>query len=255
MSKIKINLDRPGISSEEISKRMNFEDILVHQRIMAKPFYKTAWFYGVSGLATVSLIAGSMYSLKQEGDKLTANNLTTESVPILDHEEIQIETQEEPIETNHAESTIKNKLPIAETTTLIETTNQEPIQFEEEPIVNEIEEEVQEEQTAESKTFSFIDLYPRISGHLNGGITKEELLSDEGLVTNSDVKIVSFQLHLVDGTGGKVYESKGNVLNSEMKTAISQINVGEEIYFEKIDGQGVGGEIVRLSPLRYVLLN
>ena len=32
MSKIKINLDRPGISSEEIASRMNFEEILVHQK-------------------------------------------------------------------------------------------------------------------------------------------------------------------------------------------------------------------------------
>lgn len=100
-----------------------------------------------------------------------------------------------------------------------------------------------------------MDLYPRISGRINGGITKEELLNEDGLVTNSDIKIISFQLHLIDGTGGKVFESRGNVLNTEMKIAINHINVGEEIYFEKIDGKSISGEVVRLSPLRYVLLN
>ena len=254
MSKIKINLDRLGISSGEISKRMNFEDILTHHQVMAKPFYKSAWFYGVSGLATVSLIAGSIYSMEPEGDKLSQNNLVMESLPNVEQEKIQIENELISEESEVLEIIKETKKPIEETNTLITaTTNQESVQND---VITELEDDDLEIETlVENKTFSFMDLYPRISGHINGGITKEELLNDEGLVTKSDVKIISFQLHLIDGTGGRVFESSGNVLNSEMKTAINTINVGEEIYFEQIDGQAVSGEIVRLSPLKYVLLN
>ena len=255
MSKIKINLDRVGMSSEEISKRMNFEDILVHQKIMAKPFYKTAWFYGVSGLATVSLVAGSIYSMEPEGDKMLYSNVVTESTPNVTQMAIQEIAEPSDVEGINQEVIKKETLPIEETNTLIETTNQKPIELENVIIPVVSHEIVQVESDSENKTFSYMDLYPRISGRINGGITKEELLNDEGLVTNCDIKIISFQLHLIDGTGGKVFESSGNVLNREMKTALTHINVGEEIYFEQIEGQGGSGEIIRLSPLRYVLLN
>ena len=255
MSKIKINLDRVGISSDEILKKMSFEDILVHHQIMAKPFYKTAWFYGVSGLATVSLIAGSIYPVKSEGDELVHTSLVVESAPDIEQEESQL-INDLIVDKEETQKIInKEKLPIEKINTLLETTNQEPIQLEK-AIISDIEKDIAEvELTSENKTFSFMDLYPRISGRINGGITKEELLNDEGLVTNSNIKIISFQLHLVDASGGKVFESGGNVLNTEMKTAINTVNVGEEIYFEKIDGESISGEVVRLSPLRYVLLN
>jgi len=258
MRKVKINLDRVGISSEDITKRMNFEDILVHQKIMAKPFYKSTWFFGVTGLATVSLIAGSMYAVKPEGDNLIKENVLTDNlllkkdaVPII--EVVKSESKKEELDKN--KPTKKEIEPIEKTSTLSTITNQKPyteIEVSESIIDDKVTEVVAVEKP---KTFSYIDLYPRISGKLNGNITKEQLLNDEGLVTNSDVKIVSFQLHLVDGTGGKVYEGNGNTLNSEMKSAIGEINVGEEIYFEKIDGKATTGEIVRLLPLRYVLLN
>jgi hypothetical protein len=40
-----------------------------------------------------------------------------------------------------------------------------------------------------------------------------------------------------------------------MKLAIEKINVGEEVYFEKIQGKATTGETFRLSPIKYVLLN
>ena len=68
MSKLKINLDRPNMSSSDIAKRMNFDQLKINHAIMSKPFYKTPWFYGISSLASVTLIAGSIYALKPEGD-------------------------------------------------------------------------------------------------------------------------------------------------------------------------------------------
>jgi hypothetical protein len=258
MSKIKINLDRPGISSKEIANKMNFEEILLHQKIMTKPFYKSAWFYGVSGIASVSLIASTLYSMNMEGDKIVSLNTITERSNTL---KLKIpDSKGVPFEKEITENKINKKTPIEEKPTLKTVKNQNTTIIEDDNILNNTSVEVNSISNIKveaelPEVFSFMDLYPRISGRLNGSITKEELLNDKGLVTNSTVKIVSFQLHLVDATGGKVFESKGNILNSEMKMAIGSINVGEEIYFEKIDGQASTGEIVRLSPLRYVLLN
>ena len=62
-------------------------------------------------------------------------------------------------------------------------------------------------------------------------------------------------MHLIDGFKSRVFDSEGNKLNSEMKLAIENVNVGEEVYFEKIKGKATTGEIFCLSPIRYVLLN
>ena len=225
---------------------------------MTKPFYKSAWFYGVSGVASVTLIASSIYSLNMEGDKILQTEIITENGYGLN-----LKIPEPQVISNEIiENKVLNKIsPIEEKSTLnTSTTNQKtPLVKEDEiqdvELVESVPVENIETEEVSQEVFSFMDLYPRISGRLNGSITKKELLNDEGLVTNSNVKIISFQLHLVDASGGKVFESNGNKLNSEMKTAINSISVGEEIYFEKIDGQATTGEIVRLSPLRYVLLN
>ncbi|MFP5470464.1 MAG: hypothetical protein ACLGGV_02625 [Bacteroidia bacterium] len=44
MENRKININRPNISSEEILKRRNFQEVLTNYQLITKPFYKTPWF-------------------------------------------------------------------------------------------------------------------------------------------------------------------------------------------------------------------
>jgi len=265
MNKLKINVDRPKMSSKDISNGMNFEGVLSSHKIMAKPFYKSTWFFGVTGLATISLIAGSMYTLNQEGDELYRNLEVADITPLIKEEVNLIENK--IIELNLDEE-INTKEPIEEKLTLKKESHKtgknnrdhSSSKHSSEVVIEDIKPEpiskVEDESlNAIPKTFSFIDLHPRISGKFDGKITKGELMNDEGIITNSDVKIISFQLHLVDGMTSKVFDSNGNKLNAEMKLAIEKVNVGEEIYFEKIKGKATTGEVFRLSPIRYVLLN
>lgn len=263
MNKFKINVDRPKMSSKDISSKMNFEDILSNHKVMTKPFYKSTWFFGVTGLATVSLIAGSMYTLNQEGDELYQSpQIVSNSIPLMEKEvdfemkkivKLEPVLTEKPIEnkptlkieeTKHKKKSKVKITPITETEIEIKKEKPEPVS------------KVADKSLAEiPKTFSFLDLHPRISGKMDGKITKKELFSEDGITTNSDVEIISFQLHVVNGVSSKVFDSADNKLNSEMKLAIEKINVGEEVYFEKIQGKATTGEIFRLSPIRYVLLN
>jgi len=258
MNKLKINVDRPIMSSKDISNQMNFEDILTNHKIMAKPFYKSTWFFGVTGLATISLIAGSVYSLNKEGDELYHQAQFTESVPF------EVEKVNPKIIALYTDSDKEIQKPIDKKSTLI---TKKKTKLENEPEIitpNSVNDDLIEEEVSKvkneslneiPKTFSFIDLHPRISGKLDGKITKEELIDEKGLVTASDVEIISFQLHVVNGMGSNVFDSNDNMLSSEMKSALKNVNVGEEIYFEKIQGKATTGEILHLLPIRYVLLN
>ena len=266
MNKLKINVDRPKMSSKEISKQMNFEGILSSHKVMAKPFYKSTWFFGVTGLATISLIAASVYTLNQEGDELYRNMQVVDNVSITANTEADL-IDNTIIELNLNEP-IKIEKPI-DTKPTLKIVNTESNKNRSENSTLEPQEKIEEEKIESKpiskvanesineipKTFSFMDLHPRISGKIDGKITKDELMDDEGLTTNSDVEIISFQLHVVEGMSSKVFDSKGNKLNSEMRLAIENINVREEVYFEKIKGKSTTGEVFRLSPIRYVMLN
>ena len=262
MKNLKINIDRPKISSEEIRNKMNFEQVLASHQLMVKPFYKSPWFFGTTGLATVTLLATAVYGLSDAppNQQKVITEVMTSSMPIRS-----VEQNEKPKEINQIK-----ELPIENKSTLKNTkaTNQKPSlkkelisvdNTEKEVINSSVEDDLSElpEESNEdnNKTFSFFDFHPRISGKVNGSITKQELFDDKGLVTNTDVEIIHFELHLVDGVGGKVFIEDGNQLSAEMKKAIKNIEAGNEIYFEDINGLSTSGQQVNLSPLRYTLLN
>jgi hypothetical protein len=53
MNSRKINLDRPHISSEEINANQNFQEVLKNFKMSKPPIWKTPWFWGSIGLASV----------------------------------------------------------------------------------------------------------------------------------------------------------------------------------------------------------
>lgn len=164
-----------------------------------------------------------------------------------------------------------NITPIEETSTLIEEETQSIAQ-EETEIVSEpeviAEEEVVERRPVQRRTpiveentesnrtaGGFAGLAPKISDKMGGSITRNELLDNKGITTEGDISIIHFELHLIDGLGGKVFTEESNQLNQEMKDALENVGQGETIYFENIRGKVKNGVEVRLNPLRYVLMN
>lgn len=80
MCEIKINLDRPKISSKQIDERRNFEKILLGSQSYQQQ-WKNPWFWGATGMATLSLplllnISNFDSSKNSKNDK-TATFLTT----------------------------------------------------------------------------------------------------------------------------------------------------------------------------------
>jgi hypothetical protein len=72
MENRKININRPNISSEEILKRKNFNEVLSNYQVMTKPFYKTSWFgASVTSLVMVALV--TVLVLTNEPEKTSTN--------------------------------------------------------------------------------------------------------------------------------------------------------------------------------------
>lgn len=258
MKNRKINLDRPQIDSKEIQAGMNFGLVMTGYQAMSKPFYKTNWFFGTTGLASIGLIVGGTFAFQSpdETDKFPNEQLLSDAPPEVTTPEnklLAINTTNEPIELdNETVLTIPNQFKHDKIVTPIDQKNNEVINVEKISDVNEEQPQVDFSQT---KNLSSMDLSPRINGKLHGDITREDLFDNKGITTGSDVSIIHFELHLIDGLGGKVFEEASNQLNQEMRTALTNLTKGETIYFENIKGKTSDGKVVRLNPLRYVLLN
>lgn len=61
--KKKVNINRPDISSEEISKRKNFDSVLKQHTVITKPFYKNPWFLSGGGMALVAAVIAIVLQL------------------------------------------------------------------------------------------------------------------------------------------------------------------------------------------------
>lgn len=274
MKNVKINLDRPPVDSKEIQANKNFESLMKNHQMMSKPFYKSPWFIGTTGLASISIIVGGVISFNSSSEdqisqEVIPDNQAPPEMTTPDNNLIALNSDITP--KSATDNLVKDTFKYSEyienqlddnNNTLEESNPNEEISIQEETeTANENVESVSHQDKHEQvkddvdKNEGFSSLMPRIGGKINGNISRDELFDNKGITTQSDVSIIHFELHLIDGLGGKVFEEESNQLNDEMKAALKMINQGETIYFENIKAKTEDGVVVRLNPLRYVLMN
>jgi hypothetical protein len=268
----KINVDRPQLDANEIMAGKNFEAIMRSHQMMSKPFYKQTWFYGTTGLASLGLIIGGTLAFQNAPDsrqELKVEQLATTEVSKLEiptsnlfvadgnPKGIYVEKVKNTVNTNPQNQKLFDKNttqsdPKNTKKNLVNSTEQtQVVTVDPKPLINAVD----NPETVIKNEPIAMELYPRISGKMGGSISRSELLNNKGITTEADVNIIHFELHLIDGLGGKVFVEDGNQLNYEMKNALKNAAPGETIYFENIRGKIKNGTEVRLEPLRYVLMN
>lgn len=264
MKNVKINLDRPAVDSKSIQGHKDFGGLMKNHVMMAKPFYKSPWFIGTTGLASISLVAGIVAYNTDDPvpQEVVLDSQAPPELTVPDNRIIAFNADVNPKEVtdNLVKDTFRYSVDLQKSiddnnNTLEESSSDQSDQSNQniEPIVDvKIHEDMHDEVQEDA---SYTSLLPRIGGKVNGSISKEQLFDNKGITTESDVSVIHFELHLIDGLGGKVFEEESNQLNAEMKAALKKITSGETIYFENIKGQTDKGDVVRLNPLRYVLMN
>lgn len=260
MKRMKFNLDRPQLDSKSIQARKDFDTLMKNHAIMSKPIYKSPWFFGTVGLATVGLAVTTsvmMYDSQDDVSQLEVINQTDDSPPMVESTVEGLVSLSGGV-SKHFDELAKRTLSYSESLKTEDEVSH-PITQEKADVVKEAIELVDDENVLKEDVITphpnedFLNA--KISGKFNGAISREELFDNKGITVGSDVSVVHFELHLIDGLGGKVFQEEGNQLNGEMKDALNQIDQGETIYFENIKGKTKKGDVVRLNPLRYVLMN
>jgi hypothetical protein len=267
MKNRKINLDRPQLDASEISANKSFDQVLSNYQIMVKPFYKQNWFIGTAGLASLSLIIGGSLALQgsDNAESLSRLSISTEAPPNnsrIIHLTNEFDKKQESYPIKEIPETkevlIQKETAIEEKITPDNTIKTKEVTTVETPIPTTPKKEVETEKNKlkeEKPTVrsGWLSISPKISNKMGGAISKAELFDENGITTDGNVAIVHFELHVIDGAGGKVIEEDGNMLNQEMVNAINNLSEGETIYFENIKGQSEAGTPLRLNPLKYTL--
>ncbi|WP_027419260.1 GldM family protein [Crocinitomix catalasitica] len=267
MKNRKINIDRPHLDSSEIMARRNFSEVLGNHAVLTKPFYKQYWFMGTSGIATVSLIIGGVVSFNASDEQIrlpetAAINIQTDAPPLL-AQLVNVEPEETVSylsianeEVTEISNETENKSYDKKTTLSKKEVSNAKSKVKKEEVIQETSPKFAVETSlTESYDANEMELAPRIHNKLGGKITRSELLDNKGITTVADISIIHFEMHLIDGLGGEVFEAENNQLNDEMKKAIAKVEEGETIYFQNIKARIKDGLEIRLNPLRYVLAN
>jgi len=76
MKRLKINVDRPKIKTEDIVSKQDFGKVLNGYNKMKTPIFKNPWFYGVIGVATVAVLLTVNSKTTEENDtKITSTEI------------------------------------------------------------------------------------------------------------------------------------------------------------------------------------
>lgn len=262
MDNYNIRQDRPRLSSEEIAQRKDFDSLLNDYHIIKKPFYKNPWFFGVTGMATVGLLIGTTYSFTDSPPQSRSESATVTNIPPKKEKKtIYLASLETPMELKETEapkekkeiklkkkeihdnnSTLKN-------TPIIETETVKPVVPEKKTPVKRRLNSVNEERSSNTA----LQNHPRINGKIGGELSLTETRSGTSIVTDSNIPIVGFEMHLATEFGFKVYRSNSNTLTTEMVKAIKTVGENNEVYFEQIKGQISADKTIGLQPLKYML--
>ncbi|MFK8045439.1 MAG: hypothetical protein AB8B72_08085 [Crocinitomicaceae bacterium] len=262
-----VRRDRPRLSSNEIAQHKDFDSVLNDYQIMKKPFYKNPWFFGVTGVASVSLLIGANYSFTDspaESYPLAAK--TTESAPPKDESKtIYLASLESAEVQDGPENPVKTKLiPLKKKEIHDNTSTLKNKSFNQSEIVNT---ETSIEISADSKTKkhkpviaedhsqanSALQNHPKINGKIGGMLKTGSVNTSTVILTDSKIPISGFEMHIATEFGFKVFRSKSNRLSSEMVAAIQSAQSNTEVYFEGISGDIGASRPLRLSPLKFTL--
>lgn len=262
MEKINSILDREPISSEQIRSKQDFNQIMKEVKLTKQPFYKTGWFYGTTGLASIAAIVG-VSSLMLSDNVEAQEKSALKAIEKFQDENIVAGNQVLIAQADPIEQETDEVIQIDEVVRpAFDKSSQKPVRVnsEKEVTTNEIEPVVEtiiekEPEKAitrlDATSYGYAMRFPRIGNVEKGRINVENLCSNNKIESDG-VVITSFSIMFYDGHETIEKEIEGNVIPSDVCAAIEKYNLKRYIYFTNIRGVSERGEIVVIQNMNLV---
>lgn len=240
MDKIKTILDREPLSSDYIRSRQDFDQVVNAAKVAQKPIWKSAWFYGVTGLSAIAIVIAISVSGGKEQQK--------EPVVIgqtVDPSEVQ--TTKPRVKSSDSGSIslaignpVKSRTVVEEHASVVNDREERSVQT---PIVNETvvttEEEIPIVKTVEKreekpKTTSSKNYMPNFGGVYEGNVPVDLLCGGNGIQSNGTLAVTSFTISYFDGKKNVTARVSGNKIPYDVCEDLGIYNVGTEIFITNI---------------------
>ncbi len=253
MENRKTTLDREQLSSEVIRGEQNFNQVLKGHQAMKPPLWKTAWFYGPIGLASLALVVAvsNMKPNSTEEDQIL-NSLNTQE------EEVREAKNQFFSETNSVVVSKKETVLIASANpelpkalesvvVLIENIEKVPLEMGEEKI---IEESIMETPVIEIQEVKRFKTMPNIAGVFTGKLQIDNLCSAGGVSCNNGFTVYSFDIQYHNGSGDVIERIKGDRFPPFLCNKLRAYNLNQEVMITNILAKNEEGMVERLISMR-----
>lgn len=250
MKKRKTNVDREYLSSEYIQSKQDFGTVLNQVKLLQKPAWKSAWFYGPVGLAVVAVVASaSTFNPTQMPSHETGNStakpnhhinpqsVENEVLPI--SKERIINEEKENASLGSRDQLEAKKLPVSEHRSVDTDQKKEVIQRAlEEPEV------VPEPIRKKSK-------FPHVNHVFTGEIPIEDL-RHYPIESDAVERITEFTIHYAASNGDETIKVKGNRIPEDICTSIQKNGIGYMLFITEIKGINDLGELISLASINII---
>lgn len=261
MKEIKTLVDREPLGSDYIASKQDFDSVITQVKQLT-PTWKTPWFYGPVGLATVALCVSAVTMRSGKVSAEAHSEDQTEQVTSLESTQIASVTQDEgPTETaevaNYIAPTVQGgqdqKLeaaiePVAKSAESEVVESISTIEIEEEHIPAPVSSKYTK------RTVAADNQYPHIAGYFTGDMPVDLLFDEDGIQLREGMDIVSFDFNYYDGRANVVRSFNGNKIPKNLQKAIRDHNVENMVFITNIKASDVYGRSYVLPAINYKII-
>lgn len=250
MKKIKTIIDREPISSDYIASKQDFDGIIHQVHASKAPVWKSGWFYGPIGMASVAITI-SIARIDTTEAKTTrldtplAQQKEQQTVPII-ADQVKF-TEQAP--KHLADAKVDNGKEVDDA---LESKPKYVPQDEAVPTpVNEVEVNREEERifeiVEEPRATKKVSMVPHIAGIYTGTISTNAL--QQPIMVNEEIEVISFTINYNTLNGTETRDVKGNKLPEDIVQSIEKYNLGYMFFITNIRGVKSDGKIISLLSM------
>lgn len=261
MEKIKVVLDRENVSSEEIASRQDLSAVLKGASTKV-PVWKSGWFYGTVGLASIAVVAITATWNQTAIDESAPERVLTASLsdsnvqpaiavfkPEVDTDLNLVADLNEDVQ----EETVKAKEEI-----------QKPVTVQKSEVIESTEiNSLESKPTSETmiapkpdhslaKVNGVVNKMPSIGGVYYGPISIDKLCSNNQIKSSPDIEITSFKINYYDGASDVVKAVSGDIIPEEICNEIRSASMNSTVFITEIRGLSKHGESMMLSSMSLI---
>jgi hypothetical protein len=264
MEKTKTVLDREPLNSEYINSRQDFSKVVSGYKALKPPFWKSAWFYGTAGLATIAIVT-SVVLYNPDTDNMSSIQQKAVATPVIkEPTKKKVEpkrnyiaqvsnTDNQLVQTNDRPGSDTEPDQVATVESDVNEVIDEPQPNDQ--IANNSNSSGQNRREADNGPGSSgtPNMLPNIAGVYFGEIPYFKLCGNSGMEVNNDLAIISFKVQYYIGRESIEREIKGNRIPSDLCEDISRNSMGNTVFFTDIRAEHrVSGRTTHLNSMHLI---